>query len=333
VSTNTPKHSASGALKALRALLPDAEIIQNPSSDSDLYGGAYSDPPTLQQVRVLEGTVIRAIRVPGDPEIAFAAFLDGVQRARIVSHRNGVPIFFGTVAAAIRVRINRRLITWKRVGPLVKHGLYMPFRYLPSMDTNSMDGIDIIDTAIPDEKGHFPSRHPGALHAVAVAQISAAREALERQLAETWCATESAPLFIDGGISGSERVASAPCAVGVIKSHQTLYVKGDSLEEVMSLKYGERSSVFTVEHGRRAGVMSWYLRVRDPKGRDALFGLVRVEAALTSSTVTGDLTARANQISRWILAEVAPLALPDTRWDKMMYGVRDCEEFLRAISS
>jgi hypothetical protein len=26
-----------------------------------------------------------------------------------------------------------------------------------------------------------------------------------------------------------------------------------------------------------------------------------------------------------------PLALPDSRWDKMVYGVRDCEEFLRAV--
>ena len=39
----------------------------------------------------------------------------------------------------------------------------------------------------------------------------------------------------------------------------------------------------------------------------------------------------ADERSRWLLAEVSPLALPDARWDKMVYGVRDCEEFLRAI--
>jgi DNA-binding NarL/FixJ family response regulator len=44
-----------------------------------------------------------------------------------------------------------------------------------------------------------------------------------------------------------------------------------------------------------------------------------------------ELTARANLISRWILAEASPLALPDGRWDKMVYGIRDCEEFLRAV--
>ena len=41
---------------------------------------------------------------------------------------------------------------------------------------------------------------------------------------------------------------------------------------------------------------------------------------------------RADQISLWILAEASPLALPDARWDKMVYGIRDCEEFLHAVT-
>ena len=28
---------------------------------------------------------------------------------------------------------------------------------------------------------------------------------------------------------------------------------------------------------------------------------------------------------------VMPLSLPDSRWDKMVYGIRDCEEFLRSL--
>jgi hypothetical protein len=55
--------------------------------------------------------------------------------------------------------------------------------------------------------------------------------------------------------------------------------------------------------------------------------LLRVEAAAGD-----DITDRANEISRWVIAEGAPLALPDGRWDKMAYGIRDTEEFLRAIS-
>ena len=37
------------------------------------------------------------------------------------------------------------------------------------------------------------------------------------------------PLFVDGGISGTERFASEACIVGVVKSHRTLYAEGDAL--------------------------------------------------------------------------------------------------------
>jgi hypothetical protein len=73
--------------------------------------------------------------------------------------------------------------------------------------------------------------------------------------------------------------------------------------------------------------MSWYLRVRDEKGHEPLWGLLRIEIAETDQP-----TDRADEISRWVMAETTPLSLPDGRWDKMAYGVRDCEEFLRAIS-
>jgi hypothetical protein len=58
-----------------------------------------------------------------------------------------------------------------------------------------------------------------------------------------------------------------------------------------------------------------------------LFGLLRIEAAESP-----DIGSRASEISRWVLAESSPLALPDGRWDKMAYGIRNTEEFLRAIS-
>ena len=74
------------------------------------------------------------------------------------------------------------------------------------------------------------------------------------------------------------------------------------------------------------------LRVRDPRGRDPMWGLLRVETALPDKAEAPQaITARANLISRWILAESTPLAMPDGRWDKMVYGIRDCEEFLRAL--
>jgi hypothetical protein len=61
-----------------------------------------------------------------------------------------------------------------------------------------------------------------------------------------------------------------------------------------------------------------------------MWGLVRVEVSAGAVTDIATLARLANDVSRWILAEVSPVALPDRRWDKMVYGIRDCEEFLRA---
>ena len=113
----------------------------------------------------------------------------------------------------------------------------------------------------------------------------------------------------------------------MIKSHRTLYFDGHEVGKVLGLKKGERTSVFRVSPRSRNSVLSWYLRLRDEAGHDPMWGLVRVEVAECDRP-----TERADEISRWVMAETTPLSLPDGRWDKMAYGVRDCEEFLRAIS-
>ena len=80
--------------------------------------------------------------------------------------------------------------------------------------------------------------------------------------------------------------------------------------------------------------MSWYLRLREPPSQDPFMGLVRVEVASAADKDPAPaVTRRADEVSQWILAERAPLALPDERWDRMVYGIRDCEEYLRARAS
>jgi hypothetical protein len=314
------------ALRAIQSLLPDVEIVESDAPADDSYGGAYGEAPCIAAAECVEGHKLRAHRVMGEPQVRFAGFLDGIQRARIECHRNGVPIVLGTVAAAVRVRVNRRFTTWGHRTPVVSRRLYMPLVCLGCEGHTESNGFAIVDTSY-DDRGVLVSRHPGALRAVAFERVGRDRDDAERKLAELWCSEGAEPLFMDGGISGSARVASSGCAVGVIKSHQKLYAEGDALDVVMSLRCGERSSVFAPPSQHRHPVISWYLRLRDPRGHDAMFGLVRIEAA-----VGGDVAARANEISRWVLAESAPLSLPDTRWDRMAYGIRDCEQFLRAIA-
>jgi hypothetical protein len=274
---------------------------------------ARADTPRLVAPEVVEGAAMARRLVAGAPEVGFAAFLDGSQESRVLAYIAGVPVVYGSVSAVIRVRRDRRMATYGS-GPLLERELYGPAALLPAIE-------GLVDTGPIEAE----AAHPTLLLERAVHVVQDHRERLERALAERWCAGESGPLWIDGGLTAA---ATAPHAVGVVKSHRTLYVDGAGLQVVNALAAGERSSVVRVAPTHRTSVLSWYLRLRDPDGRGPLWGLVRVEMADRGE----DIAERADRISRWILAEVAPLALPDSRWDTLVYGVRDCEEYLRAVS-
>jgi hypothetical protein len=98
------------------------------------------------------------------------------------------------------------------------------------------------------------------------------------------------------------------------------------------LAVGERTTALRITTQRRLPVASWYVRRHAAVGGDPLFGVVRVEVALVDGEPTSALTARADAATRLVLAERAPLALPDPRWPVMAYGIRDCEQVLKATA-
>jgi hypothetical protein len=286
--------------------------------------GSDTRPVRMISAAIIEGSAMRARRVFAPPEVGFSAFLDGIQESRVVRYLpSGAPIVHGIVAAVIRDRRNRRLFTWRHG---IERRLYASRSTVPASfwDEVARLGFDACDTGEVDPGD---AEHPFALRETAKHRVQRDRELLEQALAMEWCRDSASPILVDGPISGADAVARSRCAVGVIKSHRTLYVAGDARRIVFGLEPAERSSVFLVTSPKRAQVASFYLRIRDRRGHDPMWGLVRVEISADDR----DVGSRADEVSRWILAEAAPVALPDARWDKMVYGIRDCEEFLRAI--
>jgi hypothetical protein len=290
--------------------------------------------PRLIAAPLLEDDAMRARAVPsrGADSAApvFAAFLDGTQASRAFAYADGLPLVHGRVAAVVRERRDRRLSTWRHT---VAARVYAARRWLPRVWNDALDslGIEVVDTFADalSASGDAAPEHPFAVRDAAMQQVKNHRGLAERELAEAWCRERDGELlFVDGGISASERLASHGGVVGVIKSHRTLYAEGGAMQTVLALGAGERSSVFRVTSPKRAAVASWYLRLRDARGREPMWGLVRVEVSLAGRAPLG---ARADEISAAILREAAPAALPDPRWHAMAYGIRDCEEFLRAL--
>jgi hypothetical protein len=311
----------------LATIFPDGEPVEGEAPLE--FTAEASDPPRLAQATVIEGREVRAIAVAGSPVVAFAAFLDGRQESAVKMYRSGgVPIVAGIIGAVIRERRDRRMFTWKHT---VDQRIYVPTRFLSASDRRALDASGVRARDTTDGMADA-TEHPIALRELARNLVRNDRESLEHALAKEWCATETRPLLIDGGISAAQPIARSACAIGVLKSHRTLYVQGDALRVALGLEAGERTSVFVITPEKRAPVASWYLRLRDRAGREPMWGLVRVEASAPRDKAReDDIGARADEVSRWILAEASPVALPDARWDKMVYGVRDCEEFLRAV--
>jgi hypothetical protein len=312
--------------RRLAALIPNGTTVQG-GATVELSALAVQDKPRLDPPELIEGEQVAVHAIDGAVE-RFNAFLDGSQSSRVAQYVAGVPIVHATVAAVVRIRRERRLTTWRT--PLVERRLYAPLALLPSATRQAleMSGADLFDTTAGRD---LESIHPFALQDVALQAVQRHRSALERRLAETWCSANDGLLLVDGGISESEIVARSAHVVGVVKSHQQLYVHGDDLGVILGLRAAERSSVVRVAPRDRTPVASWYLRLRSESARDPLWGLVRVEIPEPVGASQQQMASIATEASRWVLAESLPLALPDGRWDKMVYGIRDCEEFLRAI--
>lgn len=323
-----------GVLRVLRQLVGDGAVMAA-SADATLERQAQrSDPPAVSPCEPFEPGGARPIDPTASPQVS--AFLDGIQRSRLIGHVVGSPIVFGTVAAAVRRRVGRRLETWGK--PRVRRALFVSRSQLG-------DAVwqQLLDTALPlvdvteGIAAESVSPHPMALRARALELVALERELAERRLAADWCERETEWLWIDGGIAGNLAIEARAPAFGVVKSHNTLYGDVAAVRDVLALREGERSPAFLVGHRPRRAVASWYLRLREAPNGDPLHGLVRVEVAPpsfaphTAALATPAFTAHADRLSAWILAERAPLSLPDPRWDTLTYGVHACEQYLKSI--
>jgi hypothetical protein len=321
------------ARSSLRAAFGDRVRTAGPDRTEAL---AQDGAALLERVSVaVLGDTLRTIDVVPPTRAHFEGFLDGIQRSTTIAYVDGVPLLHGTAAAAIRTRdVAGRMTTWRT--PRIEHAVYTS-RALLGDDT----WVQVQQTLEP--RGHLvhdsdnglpvPSRHPSSLLRQAYDALSRVRNDMERAVGDTWCgAHPERPLYVDGSLRTSNAMKRSIGVVGVVKSHATLYVSDDALPQVTALGAGQRTSVLAaLDQSGRQEFFTWYLRLRSAVGRDPFFGLIRVECGIHHADAA-EAERHADRVSTWLLAERAPLAKPDARWDVMPYAIRDCEVYLRAVA-
>lgn len=263
-----------------------------------------------------------ALHDVGEPEPSgFGYFLDGIEMTRVSAYVDLVPIVHGYVAAVIRQRVDRSFRTWAVEEQEV---LAFPF--------DRLDPSRLVDAGIPKKSlvnsdPESEESHPLRLAELGRVAVKKRRSALEAVLARRW-ADESPRggwLLVDGGLAIEPRTLNTGRAVGLVKSHRTQFLDSSAMSEVLAMEQGQRSAVFKPVRPEIGEVYSWYLRLRSPRHHDIYWALARLEGVSDDRTLEA-----ADRISRWLLSETAPLALPDPRWHVLLYPIRDCESYLRA---
>lgn len=301
----------------LRAALARAGLT--PASALPPASAGRAEEACIQPARLLEHAELRAIDVgPPEPWPESVAFLDGTQRSEIVAYAGAAPLVLAEARAAVLERRERRL----HLAVLCERRMLLGRREALAAAGAALGALEAVPV---DPEGPV---HP-VRDLVDIGQaLDEVRGALEREARAAYRDRSDAWLVVDGSLAESPVAAADLRTVAVSKSHATLPFEGEALERYLRLPHGHRSSLFEPASRRFAPVHAWALRLWPWEGRDLLHGLVRVEVAQANG-----VPETADRLSRWLMAERAPVSAPDRRWDRLLYGIHRVEEFLRSRES
>lgn len=308
-------------LRELFAQIPGGRVVVPASSEESTFDWQTSGESSAIDAKLLEDGDFRAIPVPALGVSGFTDFLDGTQKSWRVAYLGLLPASLAWISAGRLRRVDREILApapdevFTRLMLVVPAGASLPF--------DLGNGIDLV-SVMPD-----PSKGPAGFGDALRQTIERQRTEAEVSLAASWEGNGGQWLMVDGGIGEFvQRSAVGAQLVGVVKSHQRQYVASqDRVEVLLSLKAGERTTAFlrpaTSVQGAEA--ISFYMKLQDRSHEGPFFGLIRVE--LPNRPEMAEVL---DTVAGWLLAERAPLSLPDSRFDRLLYPIHLVEEHLKA---
>ncbi|MDO8588816.1 MAG: hypothetical protein Q7T82_17440 [Armatimonadota bacterium] len=306
---------------------PSVRVNRHPFPDGEASGHiTLSSEPTTVKGEPVERDRVEGISVGQSSESRFTDFLDGIERTSVPYFESMLPVVYGYTSAVIRRRdAGRSMGTWSITPTHDREHLFVPFSLVEPSSIREAQ-LPVIDS---EQHSKVTAVHPMAVQEKGYQAVEKLRGRLEAQLAREWIRdhkpSDDRWLVIDGSLTEYVDNDGDLNAIGIVKSHRTQYFPFEEQKKVLALAEGERSPVFRTPG--RLGAYSWYLRLRPNTGRDIYFGLVRIEAPPVPRTLE-----MADEISRWLMAERSPISLPDSRWDRLIYPIRDCEQYLRSLA-
>lgn len=193
------------------------------------------------------------------------------------------------------------------------------------------EGLAIVDTEPRSDGDYYELRER------AVRKAKYQRLEVETKLISQWRSskeTEDKYLIVDGTLMNFRNEHNIERCIGVSKSFGTRYFNISEQNLIMQMKEFERSWTFQfhapdedIHQGPRERI-SWYLRLRKHKHSDPEFGMVRVEI---SRKYASNASEYADRFSKSLISERFPTSYPLPRWDKHLYPIKACEDYLSSI--
>ncbi|CAA9419032.1 MAG: DNA double-strand break repair nuclease NurA [uncultured Rubrobacteraceae bacterium] len=325
----------------------------------DLEGQQFAHRPAEdEEDGIPPGRPFHLEEPPGPREIGesdgtsrLCYFLDGVQSSREIGRIEMSPVVVSTVAAAIVNRCDRRFsrmpledpptvvqaVILPRSAGDAKVGAFWDLLVEAGFTEFGPDDVPSSPHLVLDSAAYVPDADPSdyvGMREMARSRVRTLRERLEGEMLRRWELDDrtledpDAWIAVDGQLRDIRE--SNRRAVGLIKSVARPEFVGKDVAMLLDLEPGMRTTSFVPDWQLRREQSerrtSWYLRMWPPqRGADALGSLMRIEAPRDTEPGTVD------EISRWILAERAPLAKPDPRWPAMIYPIRYVEKILKPL--
>lgn len=272
----------------------------------------------------------------------FAFYEDGKQRTVQIgyipvclgSHTALVPVHFFVVAAVILERTGRQLKVWGQ--PEIDSGIFIERSLMPDqavLSAHESNGLNVVGT----------SAHGGDYYELrrrALQEAKKRRLTAEDRLIARWRESTEADkhfLVVDGTLMNFRNERNVERCVGVSKSFGSRYFDVSTHNRILAMNEFMRSWTFRFhspedeeDDPSRGGRdrISWYLRLRTRLNSDPEFGLIRVEISQQHAESAVEY---AEMFSKFLLSERLPTSYPAPRWDKHLYPISACEEYLSSI--
>jgi len=305
----------------------------NPESQDDRSLQAYALEPTTTCYEV-------DYQYPDDSDCSeFSFFEDGRQRtvhigyikAQFGRHEALIPVHYFVVSSVILKRTQRKLKVWSE--PIVRQGILVQKSLVPNQ--RLLEEFEQMDLTVEDTEGEGGDYY--LLRNRALQKAKNMRLSVEDELIRKWRQSDDAQenfLIVDGTLMNFRDEQNVRQCIGVSKSFGSRYFSISENNRIMQMNEFERSWIFRfhepdddIRQGARERI-SWYLRLRSRVNSDPEFGLIRVEISWSHRENASVL---AQRFSKSLLSERLPTSYPYPRWDKHLYPIRECENYLSSV--